>query len=98
MAFHISIFVHLASLEMYLGRVRRSDFLFNLRAFRCGGVGHVTKDCKQRRPGEIWNQSAGGAELDGNYIKGISWIADGFKLKRSGSSPSFAGKPSRRIH
>eukprot|EP00088_Acartia_fossae_P021316 TRINITY_DN2278_c0_g1_i9.p1 TRINITY_DN2278_c0_g1~~TRINITY_DN2278_c0_g1_i9.p1 ORF type:complete len:518 (-),score=143.18 TRINITY_DN2278_c0_g1_i9:610-2163(-) len=34
---------------------------------RCGGVGHVTKDCKQRRPGEIWNQSAGGAELDDEY-------------------------------
>lgn len=33
----------------------------------CGGVGHVTKDCKQRRPGEIWNQSSGGAELDGEY-------------------------------
>jgi hypothetical protein len=28
----------------------------------------VTKDCKQRRPGEIWNQSAGGAELDGNNL------------------------------
>lgn len=34
---------------------------------RCGGVGHVTKDCKQRRPGEVWNQSAGGEELDGEY-------------------------------
>ena len=40
---------------------------------RCGGVGHVTKDCKQRRPGEIWNQSAGGAELDGEcFVIGIS--------------------------
>jgi len=40
---------------------------------RCGGVGHVTKDCKQRRPGEIWNQSAGGAELDDEYE---SFLAD----------------------
>ena len=22
----------------------------------CGGVGHITKDCKARRPGELFNQ------------------------------------------
>jgi len=33
----------------------------------CGGVGHIVKDCKARRPGEVFNQSAGGAELDGEY-------------------------------
>jgi len=33
----------------------------------CGGVGHVTKDCKARRPGEVFNQSSGGAELDDEY-------------------------------
>jgi len=33
----------------------------------CGGVGHITKDCKARRPGELFNQSCGGAELDDDY-------------------------------
>jgi len=33
----------------------------------CGGVGHLTKDCRARRPGEVWNQSSGGAELDEEY-------------------------------
>ena len=33
----------------------------------CGGVGHIVKDCKARRPGEVFNQSSGGAELDGEY-------------------------------
>lgn len=33
----------------------------------CGGVGHVTSDCRARRPGEVWNQSSGGAELDEEY-------------------------------
>ena len=27
----------------------------------------MTRDCKARRPGELWNQSAGGAELDDEY-------------------------------
>ena len=40
--------------------------IFSIICTRCGGVGHVTKDCKARRPGEVWNKSAGGAELDGN--------------------------------
>jgi len=34
---------------------------------KCGGVGHLTRDCKSRRPGEVWNKSAGGKELDGEY-------------------------------
>ena len=33
----------------------------------CGGVGHVTGDCKARRPGEVFNKSAGGEELDEEY-------------------------------
>ena len=33
----------------------------------CGGVGHVTSDCRARRPGEVFNRSAGGAELDDEY-------------------------------
>jgi len=33
----------------------------------CGGVGHLSKDCKARRPGEVFNQSSGGAELDDEY-------------------------------
>jgi len=33
----------------------------------CGGVGHVTRDCKGVRPGAVWNKSAGGAELDDEY-------------------------------
>lgn len=33
----------------------------------CGGVGHVTRDCKGVRPGAVWNQSAGGEELDSEY-------------------------------
>ena len=32
-----------------------------------GGVGHVTSDCRARRPGEVFNRSAGGAELDDEY-------------------------------
>lgn len=35
----------------------------------CGGVGHLTKDCRQRRPGEIWSKSVNSStkELDQEY-------------------------------
>jgi len=47
----------------------------------CGGVGHLTKDCKQRRPGEIWNQSQGGAELDEEYEAFLEDMGIGKKKK-----------------
>ena len=35
----------------------------------CGGVGHLTKDCQQRRPGEIWSKSknTNNKEIDEEY-------------------------------
>ena len=35
----------------------------------CGGVGHLTKDCRQRRPGEIWSKSKNtySKEIDEEY-------------------------------
>jgi len=48
---------------------------------RCGGVGHLTKDCRSRRPGEVWNQSAGGEELDDEYSAFMDDL--GFKKKKA---------------
>jgi len=43
----------------------------------CGGVGHVTRDCKGVRPGAVWNKSAGGAELDSEYSAFLSDLGCG---------------------
>jgi len=45
----------------------KESLTFSTICTACGGVGHVTSDCKQKRPGQIFNRSAGGEELDGEY-------------------------------
>jgi len=42
----------------------------------CGGIGHVTRDCMGKRPGQMWNQSTGGKEMDSEYdsfLKDMGW-------------------------
>ena len=48
----------------------------------CGGVGHVTGDCKARRPGEVFNRSAGGEELDDEYSAFLNDMGIGGKKAR----------------
>jgi len=55
----------------------------------CGGVGHITKDCKARRPGELFNQSTGGAELDDEY----SAFMDGLGIAKKKQKVSEEAKP-----
>jgi len=35
----------------------------------CGGVGHIGRDCKSRRPGELFNKKAAGADMDEEYAQ-----------------------------
>ena len=58
----------------------------------CGGVGHIVKDCKARRPGEVFNQSSGGAELDGEYT-GDDDNDDDDNVNKDNNITSFPGGP-----
>jgi len=55
------------------------SYTFSTICTACGGVGHLTSDCRARRPGEVFNRSSGGAELDDEYSAFISDMGDDAK-------------------